>query len=69
MSPAPDRNSASDRELLTRIDERLENLTPWVVAIDKRVKSLERWRDYAAGAGVIIGGIWGALKMRITVSQ
>lgn len=64
---APDRNQASDRELLTRIDERLENLTPWVVAIDRRVKSLERWRDYAAGAGVIIGGIWGALKMRITV--
>lgn len=61
--------ATSDHDLLVRIDERLENLSPWVANIEKRVKALEAWRNVAVGASFILSGLWAALKIKLTAGH
>lgn len=64
-----ERHEMSDRELLIRIDERLETVQGRVSDHSNRIRFLEGVTKWAAGIGSGIAAIWIGLKLHVSVKQ
>lgn len=61
------REDMPDRELLIRIDERVENIMKRQDDHGRRLKALEISRNVAAGAGAVVGVVISWVKIKVMI--
>ena len=69
MSYEIDLGKLSDRELLVLCVQGINGHSKRLDSHAAKIRSLELWGKWLAGAGTIIGGVLAAAKLRITVGQ